>query len=79
MSCPPDDPYIYPVKFVYYCMFLFYQFQPALRPYYFSYCPSVYVPGLENDFDFIDYVYSTHLLSVLLHCMLGLLILGLYS
>ncbi len=45
-----DDPYIYPVTFVFYCMFLFYQFQPVLV---LINCPSVFVPVLKNDFDFI--------------------------
>ncbi len=27
-----QDIYIYPVKFVFYCMFLFYKFQPVLVP-----------------------------------------------
>ncbi len=41
-------------------------------------CPSVSVPGCENNFNFINYVCSTHLLNVL-HWMLGLFILGLFS
>ncbi len=44
---------------------------------HFNICLSVSGPGVETDFVFINFVYITHLLSVL-HWKVGLFILGLF-
>ncbi len=74
---PPDDPDIYLVNHIIICSY-FSNFNLFFQYLLIRILSSVSVPGLEKKIDFINYVCTTHLHRVL-HWMLSLLILGLFS